>query len=43
MVYICAWAAPALPPERLISSRMIELSNTPNPAPSYSSGIKAAK
>ena len=35
IVYICAWQAPALPPLRLISSRMIEASVTPRPEPPY--------
>src|SRR5215207_2990381 len=41
MVYIWAWQAPALAPERLISSRMIAASVTPNPIPPYSSGMSA--
>ena len=41
MMYICAWQAPELPPERLTSSRMTEASVTPNPEPPYSSGISA--
>src|ERR1700719_3567838 len=42
IVYIWAWHATALPPLRLISSRMIEASIMPSPAPPYSEGIKAA-
>ena len=37
-MYICAWQAPALPPLRLTSSRMIDASVTPRPEPPYSSG-----
>ena len=43
IVYICAWHASALPPLRLISSRMIDASVTPSPAPPYCSGISAAR
>jgi hypothetical protein len=43
IVYICAWHAAALPPLRLISSRMIDASVTPRPDPPYSSGISAAR
>ncbi len=42
MVYICAWHAVALPPQRLISSRMMLASVMPRPMPPYSSGIRAA-
>src|SRR5918998_5081274 len=41
IVYICAWQAPPLAPERLISSRMIAASVTPSPIPPYSSGMSA--
>ncbi len=43
MMYICAWPAAALPPERLISSRISPPSVTPRPMPPYSSGIIAAR
>ena len=43
MMYICAWQAPALPPWRLISSRISAASLMPSPAPPYSSGISAAE
>ena len=42
MMYICAWHAPELAPERLISSRMTEASVTLRPPPPYCSGISAA-
>ncbi len=42
MVYIWAWHGAALPPERLISSRINPASSTPRPAPPYCSGIRAA-
>ena len=42
MMYICAWQAPELAPERLISSRITEASVTPSPPPPYSAGISAA-
>ena len=42
MMYIWACAAAALPPLRLISSRMIDASVMPRPAPPYSAGISAA-
>ena len=42
MVYICAWQAPAFPPEALISSRMTLAAVSPRPAPPYSSGISVA-
>ena len=38
MMYICAWQAPELAPERLISSRMTEASVTLRPPPPYSLG-----
>ena len=41
-MYICAWQAPELPPEALISSRMTLAAVSPRPAPPYSSGIRAA-
>ncbi len=40
MVYIWAWQAAALAPERLISSSTIPASLTPSPAPPYASGIR---
>ena len=42
-MYICAWQAPALPPERvdLLEDRRTPRSR-PSPAPPYSSGISAA-
>ena len=43
MMYICAWHAAALPPERLTSSRMIAASVMPSPEPPYCSGIRAAR
>jgi hypothetical protein len=43
MMYICAWQAPELPPERLTSSRMTDASVTPSPEPPYASGIRAAR
>jgi hypothetical protein len=43
MMYICAWQAPALPPERLISSRMTAPSMIPRPPPPYSSGISTPR
>ena len=42
MMYICAWQAPELAPERLISSRMTDASVSVSPPPPYSSGISAA-
>src|SRR6184192_4065737 len=42
IVYICAWALAALPPERLISSRMTAASATLSPDPPYSVGMSAA-
>ncbi len=42
MLYIWPWQAPELPPERLISSMMIEASVRPSPEPPYSCGISAA-
>ena len=42
MMYICAWHAPELAPERLISSRMTEASVMLRPPPPYCSGISAA-
>ena len=41
-MYICAWQAPELPPEALISSRITLAAVMPSPAPPYSSGISAA-
>ena len=41
-MYICAWQAPELPPEALISSRITLAAVSPSPAPPYSSGISAA-
>ena len=43
MMYIWAWQAAALPPERLISSRMTAASCTPSPEPPNSVGISAAR
>ena len=43
MTYICAWQADGLPPEALISSRMIEASVRVAPPPPYSSGMRAAR
>jgi hypothetical protein len=42
MMYIWAWHAAALAPERLISSRMIDAWAIPSPAPPYWGGISAA-
>ena len=42
MMYICAWHAPELQPEALISSRMTLAAVSPSPAPPYSSGTSAA-
>ena len=42
MLYICPCTAPALPPERLISSMMMEASVSPSPDPPNSSGTSAA-
>ena len=42
MMYICAWQAPALQPEALISSRITLAAVSDSPAPPYSSGISAA-
>ncbi len=42
MMYICACAVAALPPLWLISSRMIEASVMPSPAPPYSLGMSTA-
>ena len=41
-MYICAWQAPELPPDALISSRITLAAVRPRPAPPYSSGISAA-
>ena len=38
MMYICAWHAPELAPERLISSRITDASVTLSPPPPYSVG-----
>ena len=43
MMYIWAWQAAELPPERLTSSRMIDASAMPSPDPPSSSGIRAAR
>ena len=44
MMYICAWQAPGVAARlRLISSRMIDASAMPRPAPPYSSGMSAAR
>ena len=43
MLYIWPWQAPALPPERLISSMITEASARPRPAPPYSCGIERGK
>ena len=43
IVYICAWQAAELAPERLISSRMTLASRMPSPIPPYSSGIRHAR
>src|SRR5207247_87967 len=37
------WQTAELPPDRLISSKMMLASVIPSPAPPYSSGIKAAR
>src|SRR5258706_10019029 len=42
IVYICACADAAFPPDVLISSRMTEASAIPRPAPPYSAGMSAA-
>jgi hypothetical protein len=42
MLYIWPWQAPALPPERLISSMITVASARPRPEPPYSCGIIAA-
>ena len=42
MLYICPWQAPALPPQRLISSMMTLASARPRPDPPYSCGMSAA-
>jgi hypothetical protein len=42
IVYICAWHAPALQPDALISSRITLAAVSESPAPPYSSGIRAA-
>ena len=42
MMYICAWQAPELAPERLISSRMTDASVSVSPPPPYASGMSAA-
>ena len=42
-MYICAWQAPALAPDRLTSSRMIDASAIPSPAPPYCSGMRAER
>src|SRR5262245_37471119 len=42
MMYICAWQAAELPPERLISSGMTLASFIDKPEPPYCSGISAA-
>jgi hypothetical protein len=42
MLYIWPWQAPALPPERLISSITTLASARPSPEPPYSCGISAA-
>ena len=43
MMYIWAWQAAALPPARLISSRMSAASMMPSPPPPYSSGMSTAR
>ena len=42
MMYICAWQAPELQPEALISSRITLAAVRDRPAPPYSSGMSAA-
>ena len=42
MMYICAWQAPALQPDALISSRITLAAVSERPAPPYSSGTRAA-
>ena len=42
MMYICAWQAPELQPDALISSRIALAAVNERPAPPYSSGISAA-
>ena len=42
MMYIWAWQAAALPPERLTSSRITLASRTVSPEPPYCSGMSAA-
>ena len=43
MTYICAWHADGLPPDALISSRMIDASVRLAPPPPYSSGMSAPR
>ena len=43
MMYICAWQAPELAPDRLISSRITDASVTPSPPPPYSVGNQRGK
>ncbi len=42
ITYICAWQAPGLPPDALISSRIVLAAPIPSPDPPYCSGISAA-
>ena len=42
ITYICAWQAPELHPEALISSMITLAAVSDRPAPPYSSGISAA-
>ena len=42
MMYICAWQAPELQPDALISSRITLAAVSESPAPPYSSGTSAA-
>ena len=41
-MYICAWQAPELQPDALISSRIALAAVSERPAPPYSSGMSAA-
>jgi hypothetical protein len=41
MMYIWAWAGPALPPLAFTSSRMTEVSVRERPSPPYSHGMSA--
>jgi hypothetical protein len=43
IVYICAWQAAELAPERLISSMITAASAMPSPEPPYCSGMRQAR